>query len=358
MNINDSIRIIFGADKIGKIHHWKEYRQGITKHGAEFRRGHDERICMMMGTANQGNMGDLAIAEAEMQILHDTFPGKVIEVETRFFWEYALCMKRYLRKGDLICLQGGGNLNEWYPGVELERCAIVSMFPNICTVLMPQTLSYKNGQSALLRNSQKVYGRHRDFHMFARDRRSYELMKQYYTTIDVNLVPDIVLSLDIAKCVHMDSQKRSAALLTLRHDVERQTSDEAIHAIKNALQNQGMPLIERDTEFAVDRVPSHKRQQYLSDFFTTLYSSRLMITDRLHGMVFAALTNTPCLVMPSSDHKIKGVYEWIKDLPTVRFTENVDELVALIPHMLSLDLVEFPRQEMLTHYEPLLRLLK
>ena len=358
MNIKDSIRILFGADKIGKIHHWKEYRRGIAKHAAEFERDHDERICMMMGTANQGNMGDLAIAEAEMQMLHNIFPGKVIEVETRFFWEYALCMKRYLRKGDLICLQGGGNLNEWYPGVELERCAIVSMFPNIRTVLMPQTLSYKDGHSVLLRNSQKVYGKHHDFHMFAREQRSYELMKLYYPTIDVNLVPDIVLSLDIMKYIRNDAQKRSNALLTLRHDVERRTSNESIRAIKSALQAQGLPLIERDTEFSIDRVPSYKRKQYLSDFFTMLYSSRLMITDRLHGMVFAALTNTPCLVMPSSDHKIKGVYEWIKDLQGVRFTENADELITLIPDMLSLEPSKFPRQGMMAHYESLLRLLK
>lgn len=358
MNINDAIRIALGADKVGKIHHWKEYRQGILKHSSEFERGNDERICMMMGTANQGNMGDLAIAEAEMQLLHDVFPGKIIEVETRFFWEYALCMKHYLRKDDLICLQGGGNLNEWYPGVELERCAIVSMFPRIRTVLMPQTFSYKNEHSALLRNSQKIYGKHHDFHMFAREKRSYELMKRYYPTIDVNLVPDIVLSLNIAKYIHTDSRRRSTALLTLRHDVERRTSDETIFALKNSLQAQGVPLIERDTEFAVDRVPSNKRKQYLSDFFETLYSSRLMITDRLHGMVFAALTNTPCLVMPSNDHKIKGVYEWIKDLPTVRFTENVDELIDLIPYMLNLNPSEFPRQEILPYYEPLLRLLK
>ena len=358
MTITDSIRILFGADKVGKIHHWKEYCQGIAKHGAEFRRDHHERICMMMCTANYGNLGDLAIAEAEMQMLHDVFPGKVIEVETGSFWEYALCMKRYLREGDLICLQGGGNLNELYPGLELERCAIISMFPQARIILMPQTLSFTNQHSPLLRNSQKVYGRHRDFHMFARERRSYELMKHYYPTLDVDLVPDIVLSLDIAKYTHIDSQKRSVALLTLRNDAERKTSDKAIYAIKNALRDQGLPTTEYDTVFAVDRVPSHERKQYLSNFFTTLYSSRLMITDRLHGMVFAALTNTPCLVMPSSDHKIKGVYEWIKDLPTVRFTENFDELIALIPHMLSLDPVEFPRHEMLTHYEPLLRLLK
>ena len=37
--------------------------------------------------------------------------------------------------------------------------------------------------------------------------------------------------------------------------------------------------------------------------------AQLVITDRLHGMVFCYLTNTPCIVFSNYNHKVLGTYE-------------------------------------------------
>ncbi len=42
-----------------------------------------------------------------------------------------------------------------------------------------------------------------------------------------------------------------------------------------------------------------------------------MITDRLHGMVFAVITGTPCLVFDNVSKKISMVYQWIREMPGV-----------------------------------------
>lgn len=51
--------------------------------------------------------------------------------------------------------------------------------------------------------------------------------------------------------------------------------------------------------------------------------AKLVVTDRLHGMVFAALTGTPCVAVGNCNGKVKGVYEWIKELPYVVYLDNI-----------------------------------
>ena len=50
--------------------------------------------------------------------------------------------------------------------------------------------------------------------------------------------------------------------------------------------------------------------------------AELVITDRLHGMIFCAITGTPCIVINSKSPKVAGCYEWIKNLDYIRFAEN------------------------------------
>ena len=49
--------------------------------------------------------------------------------------------------------------------------------------------------------------------------------------------------------------------------------------------------------------------------------------DRLHGMIFSAITQTPCLVFRNYNHKLESFYNtWLKDLPQIAFVNTVDEL--------------------------------
>ena len=59
-------------------------------------------------------------------------------------------------------------------------------------------------------------------------------------------------------------------------------------------------------------------------------SAELVVTDRLHGMLFCALTNTPCIVVKSKSPKIQGVYQWIKNNKYIELIENIDELSQAI----------------------------
>jgi pyruvyl transferase EpsI len=52
--------------------------------------------------------------------------------------------------------------------------------------------------------------------------------------------------------------------------------------------------------------------------------SKLVVTDRLHGMVFSYITKTPALVFDNSNAKISQCYEWIRDCGFVKLVNKDD----------------------------------
>lgn len=51
---------------------------------------------------------------------------------------------------------------------------------------------------------------------------------------------------------------------------------------------------------------------------------RLVITDRLHGMVFSVITGTACIAF--RNYKIEGIYKWIEYLQYIQFRDSVEEI--------------------------------
>ena len=72
--------------------------------------------------------------------------------------------------------------------------------------------------------------------------------------------------------------------------------------------------------------------------FNKFRNSKLVITDRLHGMVFSAITKTPCIVTKSLDHKVIGTYEWIKNLNYIKLVEDLsfENINPLIRELMTL----------------------
>ena len=63
------------------------------------------------------------------------------------------------------------------------------------------------------------------------------------------------------------------------------------------------------------------------DMFTVLErisKAKVMITDRLHGMIFSYITGTPCIVLPCSGPKIEYSYRFIKNCEYIRFCPSFD----------------------------------
>ena len=84
-----------------------------------------------------------------------------------------------------------------------------------------------------------------------------------------------------------------------------------------------------DTVVQGEIMPKERRgaiQQKIEQFA----NAQMVVTDRLHGMVFAAIAGTPCAVLKSMSYKLEGCYEWIKELEYIRFVDSAEELIDFI----------------------------
>ena len=63
--------------------------------------------------------------------------------------------------------------------------------------------------------------------------------------------------------------------------------------------------------------------------------SQLVITDRLHGMIFAAITSTPCIALGNYNHKIKACSKTLEHLGYIQYIEDIDKIEEQIKYLIS-----------------------
>lgn len=115
MRFYDRIVHAIGFNRVHKLKHLRRYHDGLKMHDHEFPTSPDTRVCILVGSADYGNIGDIAISEAQLAFLHAHFPGTVIDIIGMRFLEYRRALERHLTRRDVLCFQGGGNMNDLYP---------------------------------------------------------------------------------------------------------------------------------------------------------------------------------------------------------------------------------------------------
>lgn len=288
------------------------------------------KTAFVFSTSINGNMGDAAIAIAQNLLLQKYFMDRVIEIPIGSFWRYAKKLRRIIREDDVIFLTGGGNMGEAYREMEIERQAIIHFWPKNEIVLFPETLSYNDYGSVLMINSIKTFDTMgRRLHLFAREKTSYQLMKQYYKNNDIHLVPDIVLSL-AGNDIFSRRTDSAPNLITFsfRDDLEKSLSSRFESELKDFFISNGLSIQMCDTFIPDIQVSKDNRIKYLRGIVSKFQESSLVVTDRLHGMILAYLSSVPCLVFSNYNHKVKGVYNWISSSKSVCFEDVLSDSFA------------------------------
>jgi pyruvyl transferase EpsI len=271
--------------------------------------------------ADYGNLGDVAITYAQTKFIQEHSDYEVLEIPLSKSLEGLIFVKRVIKKNDIVTIVGGGNLGDLYEQIEFIRQLVVKSFPNNKIISFPQTFDFKKEKE--LEIAKKVYSAHPNLYLIAREVISYQLMQQHFKKNKIFITPDIVLSL-----VERKVEQRKGALVCIRNDKEGKMADTQKISINTFLQNRFEKIACYDTHLGKNGLSEEERVNELFKIWEAFRTSELVVTDRLHGMVFCYITNTPCIVFPNINHKIKGTYEWIKDEPTLIFTEECkDELI-------------------------------
>lgn len=315
--------------------------------------------------ADYGNIGDLAITAAQRRYLERMVPNHhAVLIPISATREVIRSMRRQVRSSDLVTIIGGGNMGSLYPDIEELRQLVIRSFPNNRIVCFPQTLDWDEPEQSrrALDRIVRVYSRHPDLHVYAREAVSHGKLKELFAdrpAVKVGFVPDIALSATAAGLGASGVDAPRGALLCLRDDRERSLGDAHREALRRALAAAGLETEVTDTHAGGSRLAPERCSELLADKLTQFQGAQLVVTDRLHGMILAALAGTPCLVLPNSNHKIRQTWmDWLRDVPQVRFVE-LGELAGI--ETVVRELLATPRRDPATpvidpsHYDGLRR---
>ena len=318
------------------------------------------RKAFFIGTPEYTNLGDSAIAIAQMLFLEKCgFPRSNIKKFTQSeYIEYAGLFSRYINKRHLICGIGGGNLGNLWPNEEEFRYRFIDAFPNNPIVIFPQTVFFtedEEGRKAIEASKQN-YEKHRKLTIVAREQISFDRLKTLYRNPAKLLTPDIVLSTTMDD-YGVTVTKRSGGLLVFRNDAEKAMADEDRQAIVDYL-NENSFVFRTTDMYSDEPVTKENRMELVRKKMQEFADAEFVITDRLHGMVFAAITGTPCIALSNNHHKVSGTYNWISYLPYIKYSTKIEEVLSLLPRITKMGNCTFDSEPLLKRYDGLAKEIK
>lgn len=304
-----------------------------------------------------GNIGDQALGYAGRRFVEDHFGDReIVEVTMPDLFREIFPLKRHVKPGDLVFVQGGGSMGTRYPIEELARWLIFSQLSRQIRVLFPQSSSFDLKSSTgkwLTSISQYIYRKYAtNLIICIRDQYSLRFMQEYFPGVSFHFFPDIVLYLDEFKA----RGPRKGVMYCLREDVESRFSTEDRLRLQSELSQRFQPSESFHTTIDNTSFSIEDGRKEVEKLVGRLSRAELVITDRLHGVILSYISNTPVLAIPTIDHKLTEFFRWIEEskksvLLGPNPLENLDENLARIQP-------EAENKSFKQYFEPLVELIK
>lgn len=307
----------------GKMHEHSRERNIVSDIKKRIRQASRDTVMFVM-TPEHGNLGDHALAYSESRMLN-AMGISYLEITSKEIARLSRFKQLRVLNRYPILFNGGGYLGTFWPKAEQHTREIIRSAPDSTILMLPNTIFYPDTQEGQRGASESaaIFNAHPHLHVYAREKCSYEKMCSLYR--NVKLVPDMVLSL---KGVDM-KLPRNGCILSLRRDHEKSRTDdmdERLHDVITSLFGSTVTELDMVVDYPV--LPK-EREAALEKRFRSFGAAELVVTDRLHGMIFSALTETPCIVIDSKSPKVRGCYEWIRELGYIRFADSPEQIPDL-----------------------------
>lgn len=296
------------------------------------------------------NVGDQLIMLGTEQFFKDYGISVVFRASMHNFHRLPA---RYNRKDTVILCHGGGNFGDLYHVVQQFRERVVKAHPDNRIIFLPQTIHFSNPKN--LENASIVLGRHRDLHIFVRDKTSYQIAVKNNFSKNVYLSPDMAHQL-WPHYVNRSPSSTSGTLYLIRTDDEKKPLPEFITSalsgdsqspskdVKAVVGDWPDLLDEKDRFMVLFLVRAHRLNGYLGNIFPVhkfwlAFVNRLVeralklygphshiVTSRLHGHILACLMAKPSTVLDNSYGKNSTYYlDWTQRIPACALVETQEE---------------------------------
>ena len=294
-------------------------------------------IYILTPTASLKNLGDHAQVIAIRSWFSQHFPQHhVVEVNKNEAIYGQWMLKRSVKEGDLIFLHSGGNLGDRGVWSERGRRLVINNFRTNKIVSLPQTIFFSDSAQGYRERaeSQKIYNAHPLLTIMSRDQKSHAIARELFHNANHLLVPDFVNLLSLKFFGLDDRQPRvGSTLAIIRNDQESAFQGRGGGVIKNLVSGK-VSITDTQTKLPL---PSFARKFMVARFVRSIQGFEVVVTDRLHGLIFSILANRPTVVLGTRDHKLEASFEWFDANSAALFSRDVDEVPELLSKARSLE---------------------
>lgn len=275
----------------------------------------------LFDTADHDNLGDHAISIAIIQFIKKYLPEyRVVEIPGGNVLRHTFIYRSLIRENDTIAISGGGFLGDLWPYEEKIVEKVMKNFSKNKMVIFPQTFYVEN--SSEFKNNHPEFLKKRLL-ICLRDQLSVSSLKKLFPDIEKNIIfmPDMVCILNEK---FVDKKIRSGVGICIRKDKESVLDKSTVSIIENFLEKEGT-FADEITTIYPRFLSIQEREVKLKIKLTEFASKKIIITDRLHAMLFSLVTGTHCIAFDNKSKKVSGVYKWIESLPYIHFVNDVSE---------------------------------
>ena len=218
-------------------------------------------------------------------------------------------IRKCFRKGDILLCHSGYHLTDLYHEKDVYE-KIAKLFPEETLRILPQTIYFR--EKAHADECAEVFNANGKCIMLCRDAYSYETAQTLFAGCRTHLYPDIVTSQIGVFPVDVSSE-RDGVLFCMRNDKEALYSKEQIMELRRKVEEHYVTRLSDTTIDVSARAIAQNRRRILAETFADMSKSRVVVTDRYHGTIFSLVSNTPVIVVNSTDHKLSSGVKWFPE---------------------------------------------
>lgn len=271
---------------------------------------------ILFGSPEHGNLGDHAISVAEVDFLKNNFNKSVKEFSRREFYRYKKALLHKIKETNKVFITGGGFLGDLWPDEQKFVEDVISTFPMVKICIFPQTIYFSDVKN--IENVSKIFKSHDKLLVCAREKASFELLQNKIGLKNVCLCPDMVIGYK----PKIKIEKNENIVFCFRKDKEKVLSEELVNHIEKTFDKNNIKNVSTVVDHSVFMFDRNKE---LKQLFQNLAEAKLVVTDRLHAMIFSAILNVPCLAYNNVSGKVGGVYDlWLKHCNFVEMFSDAD----------------------------------
>jgi len=239
-------------------------------------------------------------------------------------------------RGGTIALAAGGNFGDVWPRRQQFRERVVRDFPDVRIVQLPQSITF-NTQEAIDR-CRSIIGAHKNFTLMVRDEKS-EAFARDKLGFDPILCPDMAFGMEAIERI---GNPIVDVLCLKRRDKESAAPDWSAEralvvdwggltpreqwinkSTRYVRRLSGLGSVGRRAALAAfDARASHRVRYGIKQ----LSSGRVVISDRLHGVLIAHLAGIPVVAVDNVDKKVSALIgTWNSDWPMPPVADSFQE---------------------------------